>query len=251
MLHHLTKRLVLGAMVAVVATFAMVDTADAQTRRLRFDPAYGTPFDTAGLELGWKGFADVSYGTCDGPGTVTNLPGSCDGALSFLGATVQLYNTADSNAVLQTINFVGGQVAAMTFDGSSSLTHVYSSPFNPVVGAIDETKYNGSDQAYFSLIFVGEYAQLMWFDKNPGNALLDPLKFPYVKFPEVLTYASCYFFGQGSNHPKLDGCGISSNLDGAGAKLTITAVPEPQTYALMLAGLGALMMMARRRSTKR
>ena len=247
MFNHLTKRLVVGGLMAVIATFAVVDTAEAQTRRLRFDPAYGAPFDTAGSELGWKGYADVSYGSCDGPGTVTNLPGSCNGALSFLGATVELYNTSDASDILQTISFGGGQVAAMTFDASSELTKVYSSPFNPVVGAINETKYNGSDQAYFSLIFVGEYAQLMWFDSNPGNALYDPLKFPYVKLPNALVYAGCYFFGQGSGHPKLDGCGISSNLDGAGAKLTITPVPEPETYALMLAGLGAILMMARRR----
>jgi hypothetical protein len=247
MFNHLTNRLVLGGLIAVVATFAMVDTADAQTRRLRFDPAYGTPFNTLGNELGWQGYADVSYGTCDGPGPVTNLPSSCNGALSFIGATVELYNTSNVSNILQTINFVGGQVAQMTFDSSNELTSVYSSPFNPVVGGINETKYNGTDQAYFSLIFVGEFAQLMWFDKNPGNALLNPLVFPYVKLPNALVYAGCYFLGQGNKDPKLDGCGISSNLDGAGAKLTITPVPEPETYALMLAGLGAILLMSRRR----
>jgi hypothetical protein len=251
---------ILWGLLAVVTTYTMVDTVDAQTRRLRFDPAYGEPFVDPGNNdpnniLGWKGYADVSYGTCDSPGTVTNLPGSCNGALSFLGATVELYNTTNSNAVLQTINFVGGQIAAMTFDNSSNLTQVYSSPFNPVVGIINETKYDGVNQAYFSLIFVGEYAQLYWFKNNPGNPLVNPLAFPYVNgLTAIANYGGCYFAGPGDNNLGFNRCGLSSNLDGAGAQLTITAVPEAEAYMLALAGLGVLGVtgsISRRRKSKR
>ncbi len=67
-------------------------------------------------------------------------------------------------------------MAWLTFDGSNELTSVVSTPFNPVQGTIAQSKYNGTDQAWFSLIFVGNYAQLIWFDDNPGNALLDPVR---------------------------------------------------------------------------
>lgn len=229
---------------AACALLAGTPAANAGLRSVSFDPAYGSPFP----DLGWKGNAIVDFGTCDGPGIVTNLPASCNGALSFVSATVQLYKNPDPNDVLQTINFTGGQVAAMNFDGSSELTQLWSSPFNPVQSTIGtgEGDYSGNP-AYFSLIFVGDYAQLFWFKNNPGNALFDPLVFPYVQFPNVLYYAGCYLAGPGDNKVFNNRCGLSSNLEGAGALLKITPVPEAETYAMMLAGLGALGFMARRR----
>ncbi len=75
------------------------------SRRVAFDPDYGAPF----ADLGWRGEAIVDYGTCDGPGTVTNLPGSCNGGLSFQSATVQLYKPATRpTPTLQTLTFTGG-----------------------------------------------------------------------------------------------------------------------------------------------
>ena len=238
------------APLAAAAFFASVDAAHAVSRRVSFDPDYGAPF----ANLAWRGEAIVDYGTCDGPGTVTNLPGSCNGGLSFQSASVQLYQAGNpANPTLQTLTFTGAQVAWLTFDGSQELTSVVSTPFNPVQGLLTQSKYNGTDQAWFSLIFVGNYAQLIWFDANPGApaVTIPPLPFG-VNLPIAATYASCYLFGQnGTLGSKLDSCGISSNLDSQGAALKITPVPEPETYAMMLAGLGALAFMARRRKTGR
>lgn len=245
------KLLVCGALI-VTSFVAAVDTAEAQARRLRFDPAYGNPFVSDGNELGWKGYADVFYGGCDGPGLVTNAPSSCNGVLSFTSATVELYNTADVNSVLQTFNFTGGQVAFMNFDNSNELTQVGSTPFTPQQGSIGETKYNGTDQAWFSLIFVGEYAQLMWFDTDPGVPVVIPPS-PFSIVPQAAgIYLSCYLFGQnGVLGSSLESCGISSNLDSKGARFEVTAVPEPETYALMIAGLAAVAFMTRRRRSSR
>ena len=224
------KLLVCGAVI-ITSFVGAVDTAEAQARRLRFDPGYGAPFVSEGNELGWKGYADVFYGGCDGPGWVSNLPSSCNGVLSFTSATVELYNTADVNDVLQTFSFTGAQVALMNFDNSNALTQVLSTPFTPQQGSIGETTYNGSDQAWFSLIFVGEYAQLMWFDTNPGAPALEIPPLPFgINLPIAKTYLSCYLFGQnGVWGEKRDDCGISSNLDSRGARFEVTAVPEPET----------------------
>jgi hypothetical protein len=100
---HLTKSL-LCAPLAAAAFFASIDTADASSRRVAFDPDYGAAF----ADLGWRGEAIVDYGTCDGPGIVTNEPGSCNGALSFVSASVELYQSGDpSNPTLETLNFSG------------------------------------------------------------------------------------------------------------------------------------------------
>lgn len=245
MIHSHARKMSVCAALVVAGMFAGMQDADAAQRRLKFDPAYGAPF----TDLGWNGEAIVDYGTCDGPGDVSNLFGSCAGQMSFTSATVNLYNTT-TNAIVQTIAFTGSLVAQINFDSANEPTKVWSGPFNPVQGnGAAESQYGGQP-AWFSLIFVGEYAQLFWFEKDPGIALKDPLVFPYFN-AAALTYAGCYVAGPGENQVGRNTCGLSSNLNGAGAKFTVTAVPEPETYAMMLAGLGALAFVARRRRRER
>jgi hypothetical protein len=219
------RSLVLGSLAVLIGTLSVVESADAQVRRVRWDPDYGAPF----ANLGWRGEADVQYGSCTGPGWVDNSAGSCNGALSFLNATVELYDIGTPDTTLQTLNFTGGLVDQLNFDGSGELTDVLSTPFTPIQGIPAQTEYMGTP-AYFSLIFVGKYAQLYWFKDYPNSAA---------------AYIGCY--NPGDNGFGSNRCGISSNLDGAGAELKITPVPEPGTYALMLAGLGMVMFIARRR----
>ncbi len=80
--------------------------------------------------------------------------------------------------------------------------------------------------------WLGAYAQLVWFKDNPGN-FLDSVA-------SAGTYLGCYASGPGDNAVPGNRCGLSSNLQGQGAKLAITTVPEPSTYAMLFAGLGAL-----------
>lgn len=253
MFSHLLKKSFLGGAIAAASLMAGVQTAQAAPARVNFTPPYGAPFG----DLEWGGFADIDDGTCGASGTLYNfVSGPCVGEFSFITATLNL-SSISNPLIKESITLTGAQVVRVdrTSPAPTDWTKVYSSPFNPVKGSIAPTLYDppgptGADNAYFSLIFVGGYAQLMWFQKDPGPALVDPLAFPYVKLPNALQYAGCYLAGPGDNNILVNRCGLSSNLEGAGAVLKITPVPEPSTYAMMFAGLGALAFLARRRSRR-
>jgi MYXO-CTERM domain-containing protein len=231
---------------AVSGLLAGIQTAEAGPVKLAFDPAYGAPFG----QLGWRGEAIVDDGNCGLTGTLNNFSGPCSGEFTFTSAKVEFYNTSDVGTTLQTINFTGAAVGLVERSNVLTADKVYSSPFNPQQGLINETKF-GSTFAYFSLIFAGDYAQLYWFDYNPGNPLLSPLAFPYVNFFSLPSYLGCYLAGPADPNTvpiKSKQCGLSANDNGKGAKLTFTPVPEPSSYALALAALGALAVSSRRRS---
>lgn len=235
----LSKSLLCGAAAVLAVLTVTPQAADAATARVRFTPPYGSPFP----DLEWFGEAVISDGTCTATGNVSNLFGPCSGQFSFVSATLNFAKVSAPTTVLQSFNLTGSTVAEVqrSTTAAPDWTQIISSPFSPVQGAIPETMY-GSGQAYFSLVFVGGYAQLIWFKDNPGS-FLDSVG-------SLATYAGCYLSGPGDNAVAGTHCGLSSNLQGAGAKLTVTAVPEPSTYAMFFAGLGALAFVARRRRGK-
>lgn len=121
-------------------------------------------------------------------------------------------------------------------------------------------------QAWFSLIFVGTTAQVMWFENDPGAPILSYMN--DVPFSELSgQYLACFLAaeitGRSVNRIPGNRCGLSSWNDGEGAPLLdengnpgftlLRAVPEPSSLIMALSGLAAVGFMtpiARRRSNK-
>lgn len=211
--------------VAAAATLGAVGPAQAKVYTGQWDPAYGGIFGN----LGWKGSVQVSApAACKGvTGFFANSdPGCGGGAMTLLGATVQFYDMADPSTVLQTLVFNPGStsVSAMTLQyvgpqpKNTDLLGLETGFFAPIKGTIPQAQYGGSDY-FWHLGFTGNKVLLAY----TKNAATSPL---------------CGYFGNSST------CGLQ---DYANYPATVTYVPEPETYALMLAGLGAIGFVARRR----
>jgi hypothetical protein len=204
--------------------------------------------------LEWSGEAEVSDGGCTETGAVNNIVGPCSGQFSFLSATLVLEKLGGTIAdPVQTINFQPsqfGSVVSVTRGGlnPSQWTGVVSSAFDAVRGTIPQTIYdaNGSfppppSQAYFSLVFVGSFAQLIWFQNDPGDPILPQsgVNLPIVGSGSI-QYGLCYLAGSGDHFIGINRCGLSNANNAQGATLNISVVPEPEAYMMALASLGVL-----------
>lgn len=180
-----------------------------------WDPAYGGIFP----DLGWSASAlfDVPD-ACLAMGDATNVPvtGACSG-FDVLSAQVSFYDVADPSTTLQSyaldpnVIVTGIDIAGGQLAGvDTGFFHFFVSDL-PIAG--------GGAYSFSLLLFGGTQAQLIY--------ALPPETSPGCAFLPV----------QGAS------CGISANA----ANGVFAPVPEPETLALMLAGLGALGAVARRR----
>jgi hypothetical protein len=206
--------LLLGAAIALGA----VGSARAAIYDGNYDPPYGGIFP----QLGWQASARFDVpDACLAIGNGTNIPisGPCAG-FDVLSAQVSFYNVADPatilksyaldpNVIVNGINIAGGHLAGI----DTGFFDFF----------VSELPIAGGGQYSFSLIlFAGNQAQLIF--ANP------PATSPGCAFLPV----------PGAS------CGISANA-ATGVFTLVSEVSEPETLALMLAGLGAIGLVARRR----
>jgi hypothetical protein len=210
---------------AAAVSLGVVAPAQAKLYVGSWDPNYGGIFS----DLGWRGSVEVfAPDACLG---LTGLYGNADspcggGEMAILAAKVELYDVGNPDVVLQTMNFNPSStgVTGMTFEfigpalKNTRLVGLETGFFAPIKGSIAQAQYEGSDY-WWHLGFTGDKA-LMAYTRSSS------------------TSPSCAFFGNTTS------CGLQ---DYANFPTNVTFVPEPETYALMLAGLVAVGFVARRR----
>ena len=221
MSHSPIMKFALVATLALAAGLLASVPAQATVYRGTYDPSYGAPFP----DLGWKATAtfDVPTSCLSQPNGGYTVSGNCAG-FSVLSAEIDFYNsTIDPNPqtspvlesfMLNTSVFVNG----VTIAGGqlAGVDTGYFSFFVPVGGSLSIAG-NGADS--FSLILFGNSAQLVYANPVPTSPICASIPVPHTN------------------------CGFSE----VAPEGVFAPVPEPETYALMLAGLGVLGLVARRR----
>ncbi len=217
---------------AVLAVFAgaitMALPAQARSYSLSLDPDFGFPFP----DLGWTATAlfDASAG-CEALGTGSFTSGACttSGGITFSSVTVNFYNKAAPATILESFDVTPGtaSVSKVVLNGGT-VTGLTAGPFPFFTPSGDSFTIAGEGGYSFALLIgVGSIVDGV----QVSNGKL------YYSTNNPLQGLDCL----ASDDPET--CGLSE----APAKGVITLVPEPQTYALMLAGLCAVGFMARRR----
>lgn len=246
---------------AILSTAATLGAAHAAKYTGTWDPAYGDPFTS----IGWRGQATFEFeGSC--LWTFTN---SCTGSgvANVLEATVEFYDTsvvgdgftdATAPAVAWLSWTATNPIKSATFDGGGNLTAVVTQYLQggqavtlteagelSLLPAVDDlTDY------LFYLEFLGDRAQLTHL-RYMGPSPTPPT-------PECAN--SDKGQGQSSTRSRGNGggpdCGYSDPDTGADAGTFMrfaavnggpNPVPEPTTYALVLAGLAAAGLINRKR----
>lgn len=225
------KKGLVGAALCSAALFSAAPGV-AATYSLSLDPQFGPAFP--GLSWGAYGeieVADACIGQANGNYTAT---GSCGGT-SFASMTVTFYETGDQfGAERQTFNVLTGPVSIARLGISGGqLTEIdagFFADFGPVSGD-PSFGIAGSGTSSFALVLAGADVFNSSVE-NAGRLFYGPTG------STGQNSAINAFFG-------VPGYGVSTNP----ATVTVTAIPEPSTYALMLAGMAAVGFMARRRRT--
>lgn len=212
----------LAAAAVAAAGLLGATAANAAIYTGQYDPAYGGIFP----DLGWKASAvfDVPA-PCLALGNGSSVPvaaGPCAG-FSVLSAELQFYDTAAPGTILASYALSPSVIVTGVDIAGGALAGVDTGFFQYVVPTLGIA---GNGAYGFSLLLYDQYAQLAY--TNPSA-----------------TSPGCVFLPiPGAS------CGLSANPAVGTFTAVAAPIPEPETYALMLAGLAGLGAVARRRRAR-
>ena len=202
-------------LLAAAAAFGSAGPAQAAVYTGTYDPAYGGIFP----QLGWRASALFNVpDACLAIGNGSNLPvsGACSG-FDVLSAEVSFYNVANPATTLQSYALDPNVIVNGIDIANSKLVGVDSGFFDFFVS--DLAIAGGGKYSFSLLLYGGNQAQLIF------------------AFPQETSPGCAFLPVQGAD------CGVSANA----ATGVFAPIPEPETLALMLAGLGAVGLAGRRR----
>lgn len=243
------KNLAAAALVAG-ACFVPVTPAHAIVVGGNFDPVYGSPFQGTDGSMFWYGTADFHIkDSCvlTGTGLVTSQPGSCGAGNMFVDNAKVYLSTAALGTPFATLTFTGSaEIFVASFVGGqlASVTSDYFMPW-----AIPTVVTNTFNVAGFTFNLGFDYDGAMLFHSSNSGI-------PHHLHGHDDTEQ--FWNGNGYGHlakpcsitlttEDTDFCGHGNTAATVTFDRIALNVPEPQTHALLLLGLGAVGVAARRR----
>jgi hypothetical protein len=203
-------------LLSAAATLGSAGPAQAALYTGKWDPAYGTIFPN----LGWEASAvfDVP-GACLALGNASGhtISGPCAG-FDVLSAQVRFYDIANPSLILESFNLNPNVIVTGIDITGGQLSGIDTGFFDFFVPTLSIA--GGGAYSFSLILFGGDMAQLIY--ANP-----------------LATSPGCAFLPVNGAS-----CGISETA----ATGVFAPIPEPETYVLMLAGLGALALARRRRN---
>jgi PEP-CTERM motif len=209
------KSVLSAVLLGAAATFGTVGSAQAAIYTGNWDPAYGGIFP----QLGWSATAtfDVPNGCLAVDVSNAPISGACAG-FDVLSASVNFYDIDNPSTILESFSLDPDVIVTGISIAGGQLSGIDTGFFDYFVPTLSIA---GGGQYSFSLVlYGGTFAQLVYADPQE-------------------TSPSCALF-------PVNGASCGYSAEAANGTFT-TAVPEPETYVLMLAGLVAVGLARRRR----